>query len=41
MYQHIKIRLDLRFDWTNYEYWTKEEILDKPWDNYKQILLQL
>ena len=39
MCQYIKIRLDFRLDWTNYRYWTKGEMLDKPWGNYKQILL--
>ena len=32
---------DFRLDWTNYRHQTKREILDKPQDNYKQILLQL
>ena len=36
--QHIKIRLDFGLDWTNYRYQTAGEMLDKPWDNYGQIL---
>ena len=32
---------DFRLDQTNYRYWTKGETLEKPWDNYRQILLQL
>ena len=32
---------DFRLDQTNYRHWTKGETLEKPWDNYRQILLQL
>ena len=38
IYQYIKIRLDFKLDWTNYRHWTAKETLDKPWDNYRQIL---
>ena len=38
MYQHIKIRLDFRLDWTNYRYWTVGETLNKPQGNYRQTL---
>ena len=32
---------DFRLDQTNHRHWTKGETLEKPWDNYRQILLQL
>ena len=32
---------NFRLNCTNYRHWTKGEMLDKPWGNYRQILLQL
>ena len=32
---------NFRLNCTNYRYWTKGEMLNKPWGNYRQILLQL
>ena len=37
-YQDQVERKNFRLDQTNYRYWTKKEMLDKPQYNYGQIL---